>query len=114
VARAGLGNGGPATSAKLNNPQSVAVDGAGNLVIADSYNNRVRVVAASTDGFYGIAMTAGDIYAVAGYGKGAGYSDDGGPAIKAELARPQGVAVTEAGSLVIADSFNNRIRTVTG
>ena len=45
-------------------------DGAGNLVIADTVNNRIRVVAESTGEFYGQAMTAGDIYTVAGDGTG--------------------------------------------
>ena len=106
------GDGGPATSAELNYPSRVAVDGSGNLVIADTDNNRVRVVADSTGTFYGIAMTAGDIYTVAGNGTG-GYSGDGGPATSAELAGPAGVAVDGSGNLVIADAFNNRIRAVT-
>jgi secreted PhoX family phosphatase len=55
----GLGNGGPATSAELAGPRGLAVDGAGNLLIADSGNERVRVVAARTGTFYGKAMTAG-------------------------------------------------------
>ena len=62
------GDGGPATSAEAQLPDGVAVDGAGNLVIADTGNSRVRVVAASTGTFYGQAMTAGDIYTVAGDG----------------------------------------------
>src|SRR5258707_11990046 len=49
--------GGPATKAKLSFPLGVAVDGAGNLVIADTGNNRVRVVAARTGRFYRRAMT---------------------------------------------------------
>ena len=106
------GDGGPATSAELNFPSRVAVDGSGNLVIADTDNNRVRVVAASTGTFYGVAMTAGDIYTVAGNGTG-GYSGDGGPATSAELAGPAGVALDGSGNLVIADAFNNRIRAVT-
>jgi hypothetical protein len=61
------GDGGPATSAGVD-PWAVAVDPAGNLVIVDNVNNRVRVVAASTGTFYGRAMTAGDIYTVAGAG----------------------------------------------
>ncbi len=63
------GDGGPATSAELNGPGGVAVDAAGNLLIADGGNNRVRVVAASTGTFYGQAMTAGDIYTIAGDGQ---------------------------------------------
>ena len=99
------GDGGPATSAELNDPAGVAVDGAGNLVIADTGNERVRVVAASTGTFYGRAMTAGDIYTVAGDGT-VGFSGDGGPATSAELDVPAGVAVDGAGNLVIADTGN--------
>ena len=84
------GDGGPATTAELYSPDEVAVDSAGNLVIADTNNNRVRVVAASTGTFYGQAMTAGDIYTIAGDGT-AGYSGDGGPATTAELNSPSGV-----------------------
>jgi trimeric autotransporter adhesin len=105
------GDGGPATSAELNGPDGVAVDAAGNLVIADRDNYRVRVVAASTGTFYGQAMTAGDIYTVAGTGT-YGYSGDGGPATSAKLGYPQGVAVDGAGNLVIADTYNYRVRVV--
>ena len=107
------GDGGPATSAELNTPQGVAADGAGNLLFADSFNQRVRVVAASTGTFYGQAMTAGDIYTVAGEGR-AGFSGDGGPAARAELNAPVGVAADAAGNLLIADTGSNRIRLVTG
>jgi NHL repeat-containing protein len=105
------GDGGPATSAELQNPFGVAVDISGNLVIADMKNCRVRVVAASTGTFYGQAMTAGDIYTVAGNGKH-GFTGDGGPATRARLKAPEGVAVDAAGNLVITDSGNNRLRVV--
>jgi trimeric autotransporter adhesin len=105
------GDGGPATSAELRGPRGVAVDAAGNLVIADEGNSRVRVVAARSGTFYGQAMTAGDIYTVAGDGT-AGYSGDGGPATSAELRGPRGVAVDAAGNLVIADEGNSRVRVV--
>jgi len=59
------GDGGPATSAGVA-PLGVAVDRAGNLVLADGLNRRVRVVAVTTGTFYGQAMTKGDIYTVAG------------------------------------------------
>jgi hypothetical protein len=109
----GLGDGGPATSAELNSPLGVALDAHGNLVIADTLNTRVRVVAEHTGTFYGRAMTAGNIYTVAGNGMG-GFSGDGGPATSAELLNPESVAVTLAGSLAIADMGNNRIRAVAG
>jgi NHL repeat-containing protein len=105
------GDGGPATSAELSDPAAVAVDGLGNLVIDDSSNNRIRVVAESTGTFYGQAMTAGDIYTVAGNGT-YGYASDGGPATSAELGSPLGVAVDGTGNLLVADSDNARIRVV--
>ncbi|MGH3155264.1 MAG: hypothetical protein ACRDNF_01610, partial [Streptosporangiaceae bacterium] len=85
----GLGDGGPATDAELSIPQGVAADAASNLLIADTGDNRVRVVAASTGTFYGQAMTAGDIYPVAGGGTGS--LGDGGPATSAEINGPGGV-----------------------
>ncbi len=105
------GDGGPATSAKLNGPAGVAVDAAGNLLIADRGNARVRVVAASAGTFYGKTMTAGNIYTIAG-SRLAGFSGDGGPATSAELSFPQGVTADAAGNLLIADTGNNRIRVV--
>src|SRR6202042_1211205 len=86
------GDGGPATSAWLHFPEEVVADGAGNLLIADTFNHRIRVVAARAGTFYGQAMTAGDIYTVAGDGT-QGFSGDGDPATGAELDRPGGVAV---------------------
>ena len=62
------GDGGPATRARVNGPEGVALDAAGNLVIADTWNNRIRVVAARSGTCYGRAMTAGHIYTVAGGG----------------------------------------------
>ena len=106
------GDGSPATSAELNDPIAAAVDGTGNLVIADSFNNRVRVLAASTGTFYGMAMTAGDIYTVAGNGDYYNYSGDGGPAISAQLEGPTGVAVAGSRNLLIADTYNVRARMV--
>jgi hypothetical protein len=89
----------------------MALDSQENLVIADTGHERVRVVAASTGTFYGQAMTAGDIYTIAGKGP-AGFSGDGGPAVKARLDRPTGVALDAAGNVLISDSFNERTRVV--
>src|SRR6185312_10862798 len=97
--------------AELDFPGGVAVGAPGNLVIADTGNNRFRVVAASTGEFYGQAMTAGHIYTVAGDGA-RGTSGDGGPAIKSGLNSPEGVAVDHAGNLVIPDTRNRRIQVV--
>jgi secreted PhoX family phosphatase len=105
------GDGGPGASAELNSPEGVQVDGAGNVLIADLFNERVRVVAAATGTFYGQHMTAGHIYTVAGNGT-AGFAGDGGPATSAELHWPSDAGVDGAGNLIIADSDNNRIRVV--
>ena len=107
------GDGGPATKAALKFPGGVAVDQAGNLVIADTYNSRIRVVAATSGTFYGKAMTTGHIYTVAGDGT-AGSSGDGGPATSAELKSPDRVVLDSSGNLVIADTGNDAIRVVAG
>ncbi|HUN38023.1 MAG TPA: hypothetical protein VMU95_39035 [Trebonia sp.] len=96
-----LGNGGPATSATLNTPSAVAVDGKGDVYIADTENNMVREVTPN-----------GVIRTIAGTGR-PGYSGDGGPAADARLDNPSGLAVNAAGDLFIADTVNNVIREVT-
>ena len=101
----------PATSSELDNPGAVALDTEGNVVVADTANNRIRVVAQSTGTFYGQAMTDGFTYTVAGNGT-AGYSGDAVPAVSAELDNPGAVALDAHGNLVIADTANNRIRVV--
>jgi len=94
-----LGDDGPAVNAQLNTPNAVAFDAAGNLLIADTYNHRIRKV------------TGGSISSVAGNGSGQ-FSGDGGPATSASLNQPLGVAVDAAGNVWIADTLNDRIRTV--
>jgi len=95
------GDGGPATAAQLNFPTDVALDGAGNLYIADSSNHRIRKVDAVT----------GVITTVAGNGIG-DYAGDGGPSTAASLYVPTDIALDSAGNLLIADSNNLRIRVV--
>jgi hypothetical protein len=106
------GDRGPATSAGLNGSCTAALDPAGNLIVADTFDNRIRAVAATTGTFYGKHMTAGDIYTVAGNGS-AGFAGDGGPATSAALSYPDAVAVNGA-RLVFADQDTSRIRQVTG
>ena len=97
------GDGGPATSAEMNQVFNLAVNGAGTTVtFADYYNQRVRQF-----------TVGGNINTVAGTGT-AGFSGDGGAATSANLYYPEGVAVTSAGAIYIGDSANNRVRKVTG
>jgi hypothetical protein len=105
------GDGGPAKSAELGKPAGLALDSAGNVLIADSEDSVVRVVAARAGRFYGQAMKAGDIYTIAGTGT-TGYSGDGGPGTSAGLSGPEGVTTDQAGNAVIADTGNSRIRVI--
>jgi DNA-binding beta-propeller fold protein YncE len=95
------GDGGPAEKALLNGPFDVCFDRAGNLYFSDTFNNRIRRVAART----------GVITTVAGNGE-KGYSGDGGPATAAALDEPYGVVVDRDGNLYIADRLNRRVRKV--
>ncbi len=151
-----LGNGGSATSASLCSPTGVALDTSGNVYISDSGHSEVRVVNTSGvimdfagNGSYGysgdggqatkaqlgipsgvVADSAHDVFIAdsadtvvrkvnsagvittfAGTGK-FGYSGDGGPATKAKLQVPTGVGVDTFGDVIIADTFNNRLREV--
>jgi trimeric autotransporter adhesin len=105
------GDGGPAVAAGLCVPAGVSTDQDGNLLIADTGDQVIRVVAEQTGTFYGQAMTAGDIYTVAGDGS-YGYSGDGGPATEASLNDPESVRADAAGNLLLADTYNNRVRVV--
>jgi len=103
------GDRGRAASATLNIPTGLAFDAKGNLYIADSANNVIRRVDAKDE----LITTVAGKHAAGRLTDGlGGYSGDGGPAIKAELNDPQGVAVDGHGDLFIADTFNNAIRMV--
>jgi sugar lactone lactonase YvrE len=95
------GDGGAALSAELNGPDDVLVDAAGNIFIADVFNNAIREVVAAT----------GNIQTVAGTGV-ADFSGDGGPATSATIQSPASVTEDPYGNFVLADMNNNRIRSV--
>lgn len=95
------GDGGPALSASASFPGSVAVDGAGSLLIVDTLANRVRKV------------TGGTISTVAGNGA-AGFSGDNGPALQAMFSGPFAIALDSRGNTFVGDIANNRIRKITG
>ncbi len=95
------GDGGAATSAALNLPARVVPLTGGGFLIADTGNSRIRRV-----------DTTGAIATVAGSSAIGAFAGDGGPATRARLNQPEGVAVRPDGSLAIADSTNDRVRDV--
>ncbi|MFP5043030.1 T9SS type A sorting domain-containing protein [Parasediminibacterium sp. JCM 36343] len=95
-----IGDGGPATSARLQEPQSTTFDSIGNMYIADYANYVVRKIDLN-----------GIITTIAGNGK-YGYSGDGDSAINARLEGVVSLAFNSKGELYIADNYNNRIRMV--
>ena len=132
------GDGGPAVNAQLNSPDGIAVDGGGNIYVADRSGGIRRITpdgninAFSTANCSGLAVdSAGNLYGadsadnliirftpdgqsatIAGNGN-ADFTGDGGPAVNAALNMPRGVAVDSAGNIYIADTLNNRVREVT-
>ena len=109
-------DGQPATQAELNLPGGAVVDGAGNLYIADTGHNRIRMVCASqtsaTIPGTGSGCTgAGIIVTIAGNGSPT-FSGDGGSASSSTVSSPASVALDGAGNLYIADSGNNVIRMI--
>jgi sugar lactone lactonase YvrE len=94
------GDGFPGVKARLNAPHDLALDAGGNLLIADTYNHRIRRL-----------DRQGVITTIAGNGSGK-YAGDNGSAAKASLNNPQGIAVGGDGSLYIADTYNHVVRRV--
>jgi streptogramin lyase len=94
------GDGGPATAAMLDHPRGVALDGDKRLYVADSNNHRVLRVNLDTGA---MRLVAGTTRGFAGYG---------GPAGSARLYQPRGLTVLPDHSLLVADTFNNRLRLI--
>ena len=107
---AGVGKGtfsdspGPATAAVLYIPLGLALDGAGNLYIADAGHHHIRRMDPE-----GILTTIAGTRNILGYAYG-GYNGDSGPALEVQLDAPKGLAVDGAGRIYVADSHNHLIR----
>ncbi len=95
------GDGGPAINATMRAPNSVAVDGLGNVLFSDSNNQVIRRIDLN-----------GTITTVAGDGV-PGFSGDNGPATSAHLQYPAQIAIGANGDLLLADLSNHRVRRVT-
>ncbi|HKD04026.1 MAG TPA: hypothetical protein VKB77_16425 [Terriglobales bacterium] len=94
------GDGGLARNAMLSYPVGLVFDSAGNLIVADGGNNRIRKI-----------DTTGTITTIAGTGT-AGFGGDGGLAVLAELDSPYGLALDAAGNLYFCDLLNQRVRKI--
>ncbi len=93
------GDGGPAISAELGNPDGIALDPAGNIYIADQNNHRIRMI-----------NTSGNISTIAGNGT-VGYTGDGGPATAAHIHQPGGVFADGSGNVYFVD-LSNTVRKI--
>lgn len=105
------GDGGPAAGAELNSPGGIFVDALGNVYIADTINNTIRVAntGAQPTIINGVTIQPGDIQTVAGNGTfcaapAPGGCGDGGPATSAQLNFPYGVSLDASGNIYIADT----------
>ena len=89
------------------NPNGLAVDGSGNVYVADTYNNLIRKITPA-----GVVTTlAGDTYDLTNYTGNAGYADGTNGA--AMFCNPNGLAVDGSGNVYVADTYNNLIRKIT-
>ena len=114
----GCGDGGPATSAELNYPYGIFVDGSGNIFVAETglltESSAIRVINPGTAAvtIAGVTIQPGAIETVAGTLGAAGFAGDGGLPTSAQLSNPQALAVDASGNIFIADTENAAIRVV--
>jgi sugar lactone lactonase YvrE len=104
------GDGGPATSAQLNDPQGIAIDGAGDLFIADTFNNAIREVTPA-----GTITTVVNSATASGGAPPAGGETNGAAPTASKLNTPYDVAIDQSTDILyIADTTNSKIAAVTG
>jgi len=112
------GDGAKATSATMSSPYAVATDAAGNVYLADTVDNRIRVVNMQKKAIIiaGVTINAGNIATIAGTGypctTPTQACGDGGSALVATVNNPQGIAVDTSGNVYIADTLDHRVRII--
>jgi len=97
----------PLLAAELDDPNGVAVDAQGDIAIADTGNDAVRFVPAVGGIRFGLFMTVGEIYTIAGGGSG-----QGNETFSAGLAEPDGIAFNPSGDVIVADTDNSVVRLI--
>ena len=106
------GDGGPALAAVLDVPRGLALDGSGNLYIAEHNGHRIRRVDAVTGIITTVAGSGEEFVSDPQLPPSGGFAGDGGPATEARLSSPYGIALDGSGNLFIADRGTHRIRRV--
>jgi hypothetical protein len=92
---------------RLNNPSTIAVDLDGNIIIADTNNNRIRILAKTDGTYYGVNVSGGSLGTIAGTGS---LGSSNGRSLSGTFTYPTGVCVDSYGNIIIGDSESNKIR----